>query len=98
MAPGNVGSGGVEKPSALTWANSRVSPRSWAISVVPMFDDSARIWVAVRSSVGWDVESWKTSPSMTTEYGTLAGEVAGPIDTSFRAAENATSRSTGRGS
>ena len=46
-------------PRLPIWARSRPSPSSWAISMVPMLDDWARISLAVSRSVPWASASWK---------------------------------------
>jgi len=46
------------------------SPSEEAISEVPMFEDCARIWVAVNSSVGCGSASWNKEPSKVIWSGT----------------------------
>src|ERR1700686_3231780 len=88
---------GLPKPSVAIWAASLPSPSCWAISMVPMFDDWARICVAVSRSVGWFSASWNTHPSMVSELGT-AKTSSGEINPSCSAAENVTSLNTDPGS
>ncbi len=65
--------------------------------MVPMFDDWARIWVAVSCSVGWLSASWNTHPSMVRVLGTV-NTSSGEMIPSWRAAENVTSLKTDPGS
>ena len=62
-----------------------------------MFDDWARIWVAVSCSVGWGSASWKVEPSSSIWSGTV-NTVFGLISPSARAAEKVTSLNTEPGS
>src|ERR1700722_17147725 len=62
-----------------------------------MFDDWARIWVAVSDSVGCGSASWKVEPSSSIWSGTVKTEL-GLVRPSCRAAENVTSLKTEPGS
>ena len=62
-----------------------------------MFDDWARIWVAVSCSVGWGSASWKVDPSSSIWSGTLK-YVSGLMTPSWSAAEKVTSLNTDPGS
>ncbi len=85
------------KPSVEICAANRPSPSCWAISMVPMFDDWARIWVAVSFSVGWLSASWNTQPSMVRVLGTVKTS-SGEMIPSWSAAENVTNLKTDPGS
>ena len=58
-SPGKCSPVGLPKPRLPIWARSRFLPRAWAISMVPMLDDWARMPLAVRCSVPWASASWK---------------------------------------
>ena len=62
-----------------------------------MFDDCARISVALSRSVGWGSASWKVDPSKLIWSGTVNSEL-GLISPSCSAAENVTSLKTEPGS
>ena len=62
-----------------------------------MFEDCARISVAVNASVGWGSASWNAEPSSSIWSGTEKTEF-GLMRPSWRAAENVTSLNTEPGS
>ena len=62
-----------------------------------MFEDWARIWVAVSCSVGCGSASWKLEPSSVIWSGTVKTEF-GLMSPSWRAAEKVTSLKTEPGS
>jgi len=96
-SPGKLRPVGLPKPRFFTWARRRDSPSEEAISEVPMFEDCARIWVAVNSSVGCGSASWNKEPSKVIWSGTEKA-VFGLMRPSWRAAEKVTSLKTDPGS
>ena len=69
-SPGMPSPVSLPKPRLAIWSSRRVSPRPWATSMVPMFDDWARIWVAVSDSVPCASASWKVYLPMGSAAGT----------------------------
>ena len=62
VAPGHWRPVGWPKPKSRKKYERRLAPSRWAISIVPMFDDWARIWVALSCSVAWKSASENGQP------------------------------------
>ena len=96
-SPGMPSPVGLPNPRLAIWLRSRVSPRPWAISMVPMLEDWARIWVAVMATVPCCSASWNVYLPMGRAAGTDRVE-PGLMTLSARAAEKVTSLNTEPGS
>ena len=97
-SPGKFEPGRARRSRAPSPGPAAVSPRGPGRSpTVPMFDDWARIWVAVSCSVGCVSASWNVEPSSVIWSGTV-NVVFGLISPSWRAAEKVTSLKTDPGS
>ena len=88
---------GLPNPRLAIWASSRFSPSAWAISIVPMLEDWARMLLGVSRSVPCASASWKVYVPIGREDGTEMTWF-GVITPAARAAEKVTSLNTEPGS
>src|SRR5579875_91878 len=96
-SPGKLRPLGRSQPMARSQWYSPLGPSSLATSMVPMLEERASIWVAVRCSVPWGSASEKTAPPTVMSGGTVK-TLWGVMSPSVRAPAKVASLATDPGS